>query len=66
MLNAEWLFRHRIVAATAPRMAAANPLRRQCATGHRAMFAHRVQRKLRTRRREPAAATGPEQKRLRR
>jgi len=62
-LSAFW---HRIVAVAAPRMAAANPFRRQRAAGQRAVFTHRFQCKLRTGRREAAAAGGAEQKNLRR
>ena len=57
-------FGNGVVTAITPRMAAANPFRGQNRTRHRPVRPHCVQRVLRTRRRETAAA-GTEQKRLR-
>src|SRR5665213_662936 len=59
-------FGNGIMAAFAPRMAAANAFRRQGRSGDRAVFAQRSQRIDRTGRRETAAGTGAEQKNLRR
>ena len=64
--EAGFFSRHRVVAAAAPRMAAANPLCRQNGAGHRAMFAQRVNGINRTRRREAAAGRRAKQKSLRR
>jgi len=60
------LFGNRIVTAFSPRMTAANPLRRQKCSFHRAMLAHRVHRVNRARRRETTTGAGTEQKSLRR
>ena len=54
------------MAATAPRMAAANPFGRQRAARQRAVRLNRVHRVLRARRRETAAARRAEQESLRR
>ena len=59
-------FCNRVVAATAPRMTAANPFRRQRASGKRAVQLQGVNRVLRAGRREPAAGVCAEQKNLRR
>ena len=52
------------MAAAAPRMAAANALHRQPASGQRAVAAQGFQRVFRAARREPAAPQRPEQERL--